>query len=232
MTLEGIHPKFRAWLEAVALANSKTLEEVFVLWQEYANACWGYGEPTAQLEFLNWYRLIGVTEEERIPKEVTLQTRFDCVRWAIERIHDARARWFALNQDPTSTGAARDRARGAMQALTNEFQLQWGNVEHVLAEHKRVLESVVTIADEALREWDHDRDARAGKTLAALAGCLLNCRADITAIHETLTAARGGERFYPGRHNAKAEAAHAREVEEVCGSCGGRTINGRCGRGC
>lgn len=30
----------------------------------------------------------------------------------------------------------------------------------------------------------------------------------------------------------EAERQHAREVEGVCGACGGRTINGKCGLGC
>lgn len=67
-----------------------------------------------------------------MPNTVTIKDRMLCIRYAINRIKEARAAWHAKEQDPASSTFTRILAKQRFQATENEFHLQWENVEAIL----------------------------------------------------------------------------------------------------
>jgi hypothetical protein len=91
---------------------------------------------------------------------------------------------------------------GSSELTTMRADLGAAQQQLIVAELVSALKSVVSVADEAHREWDADNDSRVGKILLALAGGLKGYRPDITKIHETLAKHDGGEMvrtLFPGR---------------------------------
>jgi hypothetical protein len=80
---------------------------------------------------------------------------------------------------------------------------------------REALQSVVKVAEEAFEAWDTDQDMRVGKILSALARPLPSYRADIDAIHATLTllagnAQGGSEKPHPQCSVCEGEEHHWR----------------------
>lgn len=66
--------------------------------------------------------------------DMTLEDRVFCVKQAIERIHEAHARFVEINQKPDSSNRGCLEAKRRMDSIESEFAWQWKNVEAILKE--------------------------------------------------------------------------------------------------